>query len=132
MKRFNERKEDYKNALQRLKEGLIENPNELEIDGILQRFEFTFELSWKCIKDFLTEQGIEAKIGSPREIIHLAFQYHIIADGENWINMMIDRNQLFHLYDSEASRKIYEKIKTTYVILMEQLLTKLEETEGVE
>ena len=51
MSRFDERKEDYKNALARLKEALEEEPSEIVLDGILHRFEFTFELAWKTIKD---------------------------------------------------------------------------------
>lgn len=126
MKRFEERRNDYVNALNSLKDGLIDNPSELEIDGILQRFEFTFELSWKCMKDYLTNEGVVSNIGSPREIINLAFKYNLIDDGENWINMMLDRNQLSHLYDSEVSRNIYLKIKSTYIILLEKLLKNFE------
>ncbi len=124
MKRWEERMQDYQNALKSLADGLIENPNELEIDGILQRFEFTFELSWKCMKDYLEKEGIISSIGSPREIINLAFKHNLINDGENWINMMLDRNQLSHLYDNNVSRNIYLKIRTLYIKLMEDLLEK--------
>lgn len=126
MKRWEERLEDYKNALNSLQEGLIESPSDLEIDGVLQRFEFTFELSWKCMKDYLEREGIISNLGSPREIINLAFKHNLIDDGENWINMMLDRNQLSHLYDNQASREIYLKIKTTYIKLMEDLLEKFD------
>ena len=74
MSRLDERRVDYKNALTRLKEALQEEPSGIVIDGILHRFEFTFELAWKCIKDYLEYMGISEKIGSPRENIQLAYK----------------------------------------------------------
>ena len=128
MKRYEERKEDLKNALNKLKEGLsISNLDDLHIDGILQRFEFTFELAWKTVKDYLEYQGFTEKTGSPREIIQLGFAQGIIEDGESWIKMMLARNSLSHLYDEETSRQIYEAIKSEYIILLDKLLQKLEE-----
>ena len=66
MKRFEERQSDYKKALLKLKEALQEEPTEIVIDGILHRYEFTFELAWKTIKDYLEYMGIVNKVGSPR------------------------------------------------------------------
>ncbi len=126
MNRFAQRLEDFENALKRLKEGIeIPNPDTLQIDGILQRFEFTFELSWKTIKDYLEYEGFSEKIGSPREIIQQAFKQHIIEDGDGWIKMMLARNSLSHLYDEETSRKIYNEIKEKYVHLINDVVDKL-------
>ena len=69
MKRYEERKQELFNATQRLKEALQEKENDIVIDGTLHRFEFTFELAWKTIKDYLEYSGIVDGIGSPREII---------------------------------------------------------------
>lgn len=126
MSRFNERKDDYKNALTRLKEALREEPSEIVIDGILHRFEFTFELAWKTIKDYLEYMGISEKTGSPRENIQLAYKQGIISDGELWIEIMLARNSLSHLYDEETSRNIYNKIKTSYIKAFEELEEKFE------
>lgn len=125
MKRYEERRKDLDNAIQSLKEGLLEEADDLRIDGVLQRFEFTFELSWKCIKDYLEMQGVVSNIGSPREIIQLAFKHNIISDGEKWIEMMLSRNNLSHMYDKEISRNIYQKIKEEYVKLLEELQEKI-------
>ena len=126
MKRFNERKEEYFHALNRLKEALEREVDDVVIDGVLHRFEFTFELAWKTVKDYLEYLGMTEKIGSPREIIQLGFKQGIISDGEAWVSMMLSRNALSHLYDEKTSREIYEKIKNNYVKLFGDLKEKLE------
>lgn len=126
MKRFEERKQDFYNALVRLEEALNEDVTEVVIDGVLHRFEFTFELSWKTIKDYLEYLGVTEKIGSPREIIQLGFKQGIISDGEAWIQMMLSRNALSHLYDEKTSREIYEQIKMCYIKLFNELKEKFE------
>lgn len=128
MERFNQRLEEYTNALNRLKEGLKKSADDdLYIDGILQRFEFTFELAWKTMKDYMEYQGIINKIGSPREIIKSGFSEGILQDGDAWIKMMLARNSLSHIYDEATSREIYKDIKKEYVFLMEKLEEKLQE-----
>ena len=121
MKRYEERKQELLNATERLKEALKEEENDIVIDGTLHRFEFTFELAWKTMKDYLEYSGIIDGIGSPREIIKTAFANGIIEDGENWIKMMLARNSLSHLYDEEKSREIYLEIKDRYLNLFEKL-----------
>lgn len=126
MKRFEDRKQDFYNALERLQEALNEEVTDVVIDGVLHRFEFTFELSWKTVKDYLEYLGVTEKIGSPREIIQLGFKQGIISDGEAWIQMMLSRNALSHLYDEKTSREIYEKIKMNYINLFNELKEKFE------
>lgn len=128
MNRFQERLADYKNAVDRLEEALKEPESEIVIDGVLHRFEFTFELAWKTIKDALEYLGLVDKTGSPRENIQLAFRHGIIDDGEKWIEIMLSRNSLAHLYDKKASRNIYKKIKEEYI---EEFKKLKEELEGI-
>ena len=78
------------------------------------------------MKDYLEYQGITSKIGSPREIIKEAFAAGIIENGETWIDMMLSRNTLSHLYDEETSREIYDKIKEKYIHEFVKLIEKLE------
>ena len=127
MKRYEERKEGYSKALERLVEALEEQETELNVDAVLHRFEFTFELAWKTMKDYLEYIGVIERTGSPREVIKSAFSFGIIENGEEWINMMLARNELFHLYDEETSRKIYYNIKEKYINLLKELKNKLEE-----
>ena len=127
MKRYEERKQELFNATERLKEALQEKENDIVIDGTLHRFEFTFELAWKTIKDYLEYTGIVDGVGSPREIIKTAYANGIIEDGENWIKMMLARNSLSHLYDEEKSREIYIEIKDIYINLFKNLNKKFSE-----
>ena len=127
MKRIEERKENLINATRRLKEALQEKESDLMIDGVLHRFEFTFELAWKSMKDYLEYTGVIEKTGSPRETLQNAYQYNLINDGEEWINMMLARNSLSHLYDEEKSREIYAKIKEKYIKLLRDLDNKFDE-----
>ena len=121
MERYEERKKELLNATERLKEALQEEENDIVIDGTLHRFEFTFELAWKTMKDYLEYSGIIEGMGSPREIIKTAFANGIIEDGDNWIKMMLARNSLSHLYDEEKSREIYLEIKNVYINLLQKL-----------
>lgn len=127
MRRFEERKQDLSNATERLKEALQEEENDIVIDCVLHRFEFTFELAWKTVKDYLEYLGITNKIGSPREIIQTGYKQGIIEDGESWIKMMLSRNSLSHIYDEKTSREIYEYIVSEYIDLFENLKKKLSE-----
>lgn len=111
MNRLKEKLKDFQNAYDRLIEGLeMEKTSSIIIDGVIQRFEFTFELSWKLMKAYLEYQGFE-EAKSPRSTIRLAYQNGIIEDGDQWIDMMIDRNRTSHIYDEEQAKEIYSKIK---------------------
>ena len=125
--RLCEKLDDYRRATARLQEAIkIPVVNDIVYDGVIQRFEFTFELSWKLMKMFLEYSGI-VEIKSPRVTIREAFSYGLIQDGEQWIDMMVDRNKTSHLYDEQEAKLIYEKIKLTYSHLLSSLCDKLED-----
>ena len=129
MKRFEERKQDLINATNRLKEALNEEESELMIDAVLHRYEFTFELAWKTLKDYLEYLGVAINTGSPREVIKESFAHELISDGEVWIKMMLARNSLSHLYDEETSRQVYNEIKEKYIYQIEKLIERLNKYE---
>lgn len=116
-KRLNEKFKDFEKAIDRLKEAIDEsneNPKSTTLkDGVIQRFEFTYELCWKLIKYFLEIEGIE-EAKSPRSTFREAFQYGLIDNGEQWIDMLKDRNLTSHTYDEELAVEIYDKIKNQY------------------
>ncbi|CAG5070227.1 hypothetical protein DYBT9623_02967 [Dyadobacter sp. CECT 9623] len=93
--------------------------NPIEIGGLVQAFEFTFELAWKTIKDFLYEQGLETSF--PREAIKQAFASQVITDGHTWIEMLEKRNELSHTYNEEVAGHAVTVIKDSYFGAIEQV-----------
>ena len=126
MKRLNERFQNFSNALKRLEEATQEVPSEIVIDGTIQRYESTFELAWKTMKDYLEYNGIVNDIASPRGIIQQAYASKVIDNGEIWIQMMLDRNSLSYLYDEKKSRIIYDNIRNKYILELKKLKQFLE------
>ncbi|MCD4731003.1 MAG: nucleotidyltransferase substrate binding protein, partial [Bacteroidales bacterium] len=84
----------------------------LEKEGLVQRFEYTFELSWKLMKDYLESKGVSSKF--PRDVIKNAFFYEIIENGEVWMDMLEKRNLLAHTYDEKNFDKALSKINEEY------------------
>lgn len=113
MKRLEQVKGDFQNALKRLDEAVREAKSDLEIDGVIQRFEFTFELFWKLLKVYLETEGIICR--SPKNCMKEAYQLGIIETESIWLNMLDDRNMSVHIYDRETSREIFDRIKGKYV-----------------
>ena len=126
-RRVKERWGDFQNALKRLDEVLKEDLTKSSaiIDGAIQRFEFTFELSWKLMRDVLVFKGIAAS--SPRDTIKEAFQQGMIKDGNGWIQMLEDRNRSSHVYDEKIIRDIYNELKSVYYRLFVDLNNFLED-----
>jgi nucleotidyltransferase substrate binding protein (TIGR01987 family) len=96
----------------------------VNVDATIQRFEFTFELAWKFLKDYFWEQGLE--LNYPKEIIKEAFASHLIDNEEIWIKMLKDRNMTSHTYDEKLVDEIYMRIRS-YVLELRNLLQKLKE-----
>ena len=119
--RWQQRLGDFENALSRLNEALTkESFNELEKDGVIQRFEFTFELAWKTLKDYLEDQGF-ADVSSPKKVLSKAFQENLFTDDALWLKMLADRNSLSHLYKKEMSEKVFENVKNDYAKALHDL-----------
>nr|WP_317852018.1 nucleotidyltransferase substrate binding protein [Paraclostridium sp. AKS73] len=85
------------------------------IDGIIQRFEFTFEQAWKVMKLYLEDQGILDEALAPRSTIRCAFKHKLITDGDIWIEMMLDRNRTSHMYDETTARNIVKLVEAKYI-----------------
>lgn len=111
--RWRQRFVNYQLAMKNLTEGIsISKPSDLEKSGIIQIFEYTFELAWKTIKDYLKEVDIEANF--LREVLKTAFSYEIIEDGDTWIDMLEKRNLMSHTYDKKNAELAYNLIKNEY------------------
>jgi len=110
--------------LNKLKEGVANAKDELDRDGVIQRFEFTFESFWKLLKLILQYEGFDCK--SPRSCIKEAFKRDIIVDSELFLDMMLDRNLSSHVYNEETSIEIFERIKGQYADKLLEADKKLE------
>ncbi len=110
-------------ALVKLKEGVCSAGDELEKDGVIQRFEFTFELLWKTLRLFLRNSGIDTK--TPKESLKEAFRIEWIKEEKTFLDMLEDRNKTSHIYDKETSEEIFERIKDNYTQVIEEVLKKL-------
>ena len=97
--------------------------SDLEKAGIIQIYEFTFELAWKTLKDFLEEEGFQTKY--PRDTIKTAFQSGIIDNGDMWIDMLEKRNLMLHTYNETNAELAYKLISEKYCVELEQVYLKL-------
>jgi len=113
MKRLAQIRGDFKSALRRLDEALKDAKTDLEVDGAIQRFEFTFELIWKLLRLFLEDQGIICR--TPKACLKEVYRIGVIDDEVTWLNILDDRNMSVHIYDKETSRKIFKRVKTKYI-----------------
>jgi nucleotidyltransferase substrate binding protein (TIGR01987 family) len=87
--------------------------NELEKQGLIQSFEYTYELAWNTLKDYFEAQG-ETNIHGSRDVFRLAFRRGMIEDGETWMDMIKSKTLTAHTYDEEIAEKIAADITTRY------------------
>lgn len=128
--RFKQRYSNLVKAFGQLTNGIvIERPSEIETQGIIQVFEFTFELAWKALKDYLESQNIVAQY--PRDVVKEAFAYSLIDDGELWIDMLEKRNLLSHTYDKQRAQTAYNLIKDKYYAAISQVVSTLESKNSI-
>jgi len=116
---------DLKAALARLKEGVSTAKTELDRDGVIQRFEFTFELVWKVIKEFGTYKGVE--VASPRDSFRVAGELGIVDNPTIWFDFLKDRNLSTHLYSEKDAQDIFSHIPS-FITETETLISKIEQT----
>lgn len=115
----------FSDALKSLKEGANQAVDELDKDGVIQRFEFTVELLWKMLKIYLENEGIICK--TPRECLKSAFKIGLIKDDEDFLDMLADRNRTSHIYNKEDSEEIFNRIKKTYLPALKNIMNALSE-----
>lgn len=117
--------EKFKNATKRLNEANTayksEKTNDLYQDALIQRFEFTFELAWKTLHQFLILQGVTNLFNTPKAILKEAFNAGYISDEETWGSILEDRNLMSHTYDESVAARIAEDISTKYCKLLSSL-----------
>jgi len=122
--RWHQRFDNFQRAFALLREALADGPaalNQLEKEGVVQRFEYTLELAWKTLKDYLEASGFVLTALTPRQVVKDAFAARILADGQTWIDMIDHRNLLSHTYDPASFKEAVEAIHGRYLDAFGQL-----------
>ena len=116
--RWEQKLQSYHKALNRLAEMVNEMEkrqlNDFEADGLIQRFEFTFELAWKLIKSYAEFQGTDKEIMGSRDAIRWAYENHLISDSATWMEMIKRRNDTSHTYDEDTAAEVVLRVKDSY------------------
>ncbi len=124
--RWKQRFQNFKKALNQFDQAVASNTlDRLAQEGLIQRFEYTFELAWKCLQDLLQERGYDA-IRGPKPVLEQAFQDGLIKNGVIWLEMLRARNEASHLYDENVFIEIYQKAKDSFPPHLHQLKNDLE------
>jgi nucleotidyltransferase substrate binding protein (TIGR01987 family) len=87
------------------------DPDDIVMDGTIQRFEFTFELFWKTLRRFLQQEGIDT---SPKSTLKHAYRRGLIDGEQLWLDMLKDRNLSSHVYNAEMARQIFMRLPLHY------------------
>lgn len=123
--RWRQRFENFKQALAQLLAAAelarARKLSKLEQQGLIQGFEFTHELGWNTLRDFLARRGHTARIYGSRDATREAFAADLIDDGEVWMKMLASRNATTHTYDEATADSIAQDILTWYVAEFEKL-----------
>ena len=114
--RWRQRLESLQRALGQLKAALAAHQadpaNEVIGMAVIKSYEFSFELSWKTLKDLLAYEGIDALL--PREVLRQAFAYGLVSDGQLWIEMLEQRNLMAHTYDVHRAQQALAMIRDRF------------------
>lgn len=128
--RWKQRFENFERAFLLLQDAFKKDSaqmSDLEKEGVIQRFEYTFELAWKTLHDYLVYSGVSFDQITPRSVIKQAFAAKIIKDGQTWMDMLEQRNLMSHTYDSKIFEDAFSNISQHYLVALEQVFTWLKE-----
>lgn len=118
--RWKQRFQNYERAFKNLEEALARTElSKLEKAGVIQIYEFTFELAWKTLKDYLENKDVAVRF--PRDTIKEAFKYEIVDDGELWLDMLQKRNLMAHMYDESTAELAFKLIADQYYSALKQV-----------
>ena len=120
--------QNFQKAIERLREAVVgvqQLPdNRIMQDGLIQRFEFTFELAWKTSKVKLESQGLFDAV-SPKMVLKELYSLKWIDDETTWLEMLKDRNMTSHVYDEHIADEITDRVMNKYLKVFEELFNKL-------
>jgi len=118
--------EQFNKALTSLKTALDEPENPIIRDSVIKRFEFTYELAWKNAKVYLY-QKLGLDVFSPKDVFRELRTNGLISDNEaeTLLIMVDERNKIIHTYSENFSNELYQRIKNSYLGLLEKLYQSL-------
>jgi nucleotidyltransferase substrate binding protein (TIGR01987 family) len=122
--RWQQRLTNFERALRLLREAMANGPealNQLEKEGVIQRFEYCFELAWKTVKDYMEASGVVFDVVMPRQVIKDAFAAKVLEDGATWIAMLDHRNLLAHTYNPVVFEQAVDAIHQRYLPQLQEL-----------
>jgi nucleotidyltransferase substrate binding protein (TIGR01987 family) len=118
--RWHQRLANYRRALVQLQQAValrrVRKLSELEQQGLIQAFEYTHELAWKVMKDYLRSLGMNDLLAS-RDSTRAAFAADLVSDGEAWMDMILSRNLSSHTYNLDTANHLVSKIAAMYAPL---------------
>lgn len=125
-KRWKQRFENYTKAVGQMTRFIEKGElNEMEEQGLIQSFEYTFELAWTTLKDFFEDRG-ESNIFGSRDAFRLAFKRGLFEDGETWMKMIESRALTSHTYNEETATAIAQSIRGAFFPEFLKLRSRLE------
>jgi nucleotidyltransferase substrate binding protein (TIGR01987 family) len=123
--RWRHRFDNYKRAFVQLSAAVdLANERELsdlEEEGVIQRFEYTWELAWKLLADVLENEGVVLDPKTPKAVLRAALTAKLIDDGETWMDALDARNRMSHTYDIEEFEAVVREIQERYFDLFASL-----------
>lgn len=99
------------------------DPNEAVQAGVIQAFEFTFEVFWKIFQKLGQNEGMA--VAGPKSALSYAFQAELIEDEKIWLDLLGDRNLTTHVYHEQLAQQIFEHIKNVYIHEFRSVYAKL-------
>ena len=123
--------ENYKSAFAQLEDAvksyLAAPQDTLYRDGLIQRFEFTVELAWKSLREYLEDQGVVLSVSSPRAVLKEAYAVGVIDDADTWNAILTARNLTSHVYDEATATEIARQICEDFTLVLRSLLLRYQQ-----
>lgn len=92
--------------------------------ALIQAFEFTFEIAWKTMKDYLEHEGYDG-LGNNKQAVRVTFQAGLIAEPEAWMMAIAKRNMISHVYNAVILQEIIDFIQEEFYPLVNLLHAEL-------
>ena len=128
--RWQQRFNNFRAAMTRLADAVSlsqQRPlSSLEQQGLIQSFEFTHELAWKVMKDYVVEQDGADRIGGSKDATRFALARGLIGNGEGWMEMISSRNLSTHTYNEATANQVAQRVVSVYLKLFQNFSAEMQ------